>query len=87
MVIAGGELLERLVNLRPAGAGPRQLPAPVPRRLVQQSAEAVAFGPQLGGGQPAQVQAAGGVDRQPLVAGAGQGLGQLGVPVRHLAVG
>jgi hypothetical protein len=74
VVSAGGELLQGLLCLSPAGTRPRQLPAPVPRRLVQQGAEAVAFGPQLGGGQPAQVQAAGGIDRQPLVAGAGQGL-------------
>ena len=39
------------------------------------------------GRQPPQVQAAGGVDRQALVAGARQGLGELGVAVTDLPVG
>ena len=81
------ELLQGLVGLDPAGTGPRKLPRPIPRGLIQEAAEPVPLGPQLSRGQPAQVQAARGVDRQVLVAGAGQGLGQLQVAVRLLAVG
>jgi hypothetical protein len=51
-----------------------------------------AFGPQLSGRQPPQIQAAFGVDRRPLVAGMGQGLGELviavtGLPVRQIQLG
>ena len=64
LIVGGGELLQGLVGLGPAGAGPLQLPRPIPGGLVEQAAEPVALGPQLAGGQPPQVQAAGGVDRQ-----------------------
>jgi hypothetical protein len=63
LVVGGGEPLEDLVGLGPAGAGPRQLPRqlprPIPGRLVQQPAEPVPLGPQLLGSELAQVQAAG----------------------------
>jgi hypothetical protein len=86
VIIAGGELLKGLVGLGPAGTGPRQLPGPVPWRLVQQGAEPVAFGPQLFGRQPPQLWGAGRVDRQRLPTTAGQRLGELVVAVADLAV-
>ena len=52
-LLLGGELLKGLVGLGSAVAGPRQLPRPIPRCLVEQAAEPVTFGAQLGGGQPA----------------------------------
>jgi hypothetical protein len=54
---------------------------PIPRALVQRGAQPVALGPQLPGGELAQVQGAGRVDRQGLLAGVGQGLGELAVAV------
>ena len=85
--VPAGELLQDLLGLGPMRCGPRQLPGPVPGGLVQQGAQPVAFRPELSGGQPPQVQGAGGVDRQPLVAGAGKRLGELGVAVADLSVG
>jgi len=48
--LLAGELLEDLIGRNPVDAGPRQLPSPIPGGLVQQSAQPVALGPQLGGG-------------------------------------
>jgi hypothetical protein len=69
-IAGGGELSQGLVGLGPADTCPLKLPGAIPRGLIEQLAEPVAFGPQFPGGQPAQVQAARGVDRQGLVAGA-----------------
>jgi hypothetical protein len=52
VAVPGGELLQPLVGLGPAHGRPRQLPAPVRRRLVEQPLEPVALSPQLSGGQP-----------------------------------
>jgi hypothetical protein len=49
LAVGGGELLQGLVGCGSAGAGPGQLPRPIAGGLVEQAAEPVAFGPQLGG--------------------------------------
>src|SRR5215216_6032149 len=85
--LSDGELLEEVIGLGSAGGGPLQLPGPIPRGLVEQALEPVPLGPQLGGGQPPQIQGARGVDRQPLVASAGERLGELAVAVADLPVG
>jgi hypothetical protein len=76
-----------LVGVGAASSRPLKLPGPIARGLVQQAAQPVAFGPQLGSGQPPQVQAAGGVDGQRLLAGARERLGELVVAVAGLPVG
>ena len=50
-------------------------------------AEPVPLGPQLGRGQPLEIGAVGGVDGQGLAASPRQGLGQLQVGIRLVAVG
>jgi hypothetical protein len=87
LAVGGGELLQGVVGVGPAGAGPRKLPHPIPGRLVQEGAEPVALGPQLPSRQRSQVQAAGGVDRQRLSTAPGESLGELGVAVGRLPVG
>jgi hypothetical protein len=69
------------------GGDPGQLAAAVPGGLVELAPQPVPLGPQLRCGQPPQVRAGGGVDGQGLPAGPGQGLSQLQVGVRLLAVG
>jgi hypothetical protein len=54
-VAGGGELLQGLVGLDPAGRRPLQLQGPIPRGLVEQPLEPVTLGLQLPGGQPPQV--------------------------------
>jgi hypothetical protein len=49
-IAAGSEPRQGLVGLGPAGTRPHKLPSPIPRGLVEQLAEPVAFGPQLSGG-------------------------------------
>jgi hypothetical protein len=67
--------------------GPFQLPGAVAGGLVELAPEPVPLGPKLGRGQPLEIGAAGSVDGQPLAASPGQGLGQLQVAVRLVAVG
>jgi hypothetical protein len=83
--LATGELLvggQDLLRFLAVGGGPGQLPAAVVGRLVELAAQPVALAPQLRRRQPLYIQTAGGVDRQLLATGPGQGLGQL-----HIAVG
>ena len=86
-VVGGGEKLQGLVGLGPPDPGPGKLPGPVPGRLVQQAAQPVPLGPQLGRRQPPQVQTARSVHRQPLVADPRHRLGELGVAVTRITVG
>ena len=76
-----------VLGLLAMDGGPGQLPAAVPRSLVELVAEPVPLGPQLRRGQPLEVGAAGRVDRQPLAASPGQDVGQLQIGVRLLPIG
>ena len=72
--LAAGGLLEGGqggLGLLAVGGGPGQLPGAVPGGLVKLVAQSVPLGPQLGRGQPPQVQAARGVDGQGLAASPG----------------
>jgi hypothetical protein len=88
-LVAAGLLVgcQRLLGLLTMGGGPGQLPAAIPGGLVELAAESVPLGPQLRRGQPLEVWAGGGVERQGLAASPGEGLGQLQVAVRLLPVG
>jgi hypothetical protein len=84
LVGLAGDLGQDPVCVGAAAAGPLQLPRPILRRLVQFDAQPIAFRPELSGGELAQVQTAGRVDRQPLLAVPGEGLGELAVAVGGL---
>jgi hypothetical protein len=84
----GGRLVggHDLLGLLAVDGGPGQLPAAIPGGLIELAAQPVPLSPQLRRGQPLEIGAAGGVDRQRLAANPGQGLGQLHIPVRLLPI-
>jgi hypothetical protein len=82
-VLVGGQ---DLFSLLAVGGGPFEFAAAVARGLIKLVTEPVPLGPQLGGGQPLEVWAVGGVDGQPLATGPGQRLSQLEVAVGLLPI-
>jgi hypothetical protein len=81
--------LRRFISRQERHARARPAAPTWPRHadLVQLVAEPVPLGPQLGRGQPLEIQAAGGVHGQDLAAGPGEGPGQLQVAVRLVPIG
>jgi hypothetical protein len=88
--LAGGRLLvsgQDFLGLLAVGGGAFELAAALAGGLVELATKPVPLGPQLRRGQPLEIRAAGGVDRQGLAASPQQGLSQLQVGIGLLPVG